>query len=340
MSVGVPAVSPAMLANDVQTLLRVEDLSIRVGAPGRRVQLVLGVDFSMARGERVALVGESGSGKSVTARALLRLDARPAIEGRVLLQGRDLLALNEREMAGVRGAGIGMAFQDAMTALDPIMPIGKQVMEPLVLRGVPAAQARQRAIEVLTELGVAHAQDRLGAYVHEFSGGMRQRVVLAMALIAQPQLLIADEPTTALDVRIQQQVLNLLDEIAERRKLSVLLITHDMGVVASFAERVLVMYSGRLVEDAPVDALFTQPFHPYTQGLLQAIPRVDRNLDQLVAVPGLPVPPSARPSGCAFHPRCPLATAQCASEVPAMRCFGMRRVACHRAEELGAGHAV
>ena len=233
-----------------------------------------------------------------------------------------------------------MAFQDAFTSLDPIMPVGEQLMEALIVQGVRRAQARERAVNLLTELGVTNAEGRMKAYVHEFSGGMRQRVVLAMALICEPKLLIADEPTTALDVRIAQQVLDVLEDAAARRELAVLLITHDMGVVASFAERVLVMYSGRIVEDANAESLFERPLHPYTEGLLGAVPRVDHSVARLVAVPGLPVPPSERPDGCAFHPRCAFATEVCRATVPPLRTFGLRRVACHHAEERGASNAV
>ena len=307
-------------------LLRVECLSVSL--PGG-VALVDGVSLTIHKGERVALVGESGSGKSVTAQAVLRLNDRLRIDGRVMLDGRDILSLSEREMAGVRGGRIGLAFQDAMVCLDPIMTVGDQIEESLRIRGVGRAEARRRAIAILTELGVHDAADRLGSYVHEFSGGMRQRVVLAMALVAQPDLLIADEPTTALDVRVQRQVLDLLDQFAANHALSVLLITHDMGIVASFADRVVVMYSGRIVEDASVFDLFERPLHPYTQGLLAAIPRVDRSQDELAAVPGSPVPPALRPSGCAFHLRCAKATEVCRTEVPPLETVGGRRVACH-----------
>jgi oligopeptide/dipeptide ABC transporter ATP-binding protein len=293
-----------------------------------------GVSFRIAPAECVALVGESGSGKSVTAQALIRLNPHARIDGRVTFGGRNLLELTERELADFRGARIGMAFQDAMTALNPIMPIGTQIMETLRIRGVGRKEARERAIAILTELGVAHAAERLGAYVHEFSGGMRQRVVLAMALIGAPDLLIADEPTTALDVRVQEQVLDVLDEFAASHALSVLLITHDLGIVASFADRVLVMYSGRVVEDSPINAIFAAPMHPYTIGLLAAVPRVDRNIDRLMAVPGTPVAPANRPEGCTFHPRCPFAVDRCRATAPELEQIGERRVACHRAREL------
>ena len=329
-----------MSRQDADVLLDVQSLHVRLPQGSSHTNLVENVSFRIHRAERVALVGESGSGKSVTARALMRLSPRLQVDGRVMLDGGDLLGLSERALCEVRGKRISMAFQDPFTSLDPIMKVGSQIMETLRIHGVSGREAHSRAVEILSELGMPDAASHMNAYVHEFSGGMRQRVVLAMALVGRPQLLIADEPTTALDVRIQQQVLDLLEGIAARRALSVLLITHDMGVVASFAERVIVMYSGRVVEDAPVDDLFPTPFHPYTRGLLKAIPRVDRDVDRLATVPGVSVAPGARPSGCAFHPRCSLATDPCRGTVPEMREFGLRRVACHHAEQLGASNVV
>jgi len=329
---------PASAEGD--TLVEVEGLTVDLPHRQGATRLVDGVSFRMKRAEKVALVGESGSGKSVTARALMRLNPKLTVAGRVVVDGIEVLGLPERKLGTVRGRRIGMAFQDAFTSLDPIMPVGEQLMEALVVHGVSRREARQRAVRLLAELGVTNAEGRMKAYVHEFSGGMRQRAVLAMALIGEPQLLIADEPTTALDVRIAQQVLDVLEDVAERRELAVLLITHDMGVVASFAERVLVMYSGRIVEDANVESLFARPLHPYTEGLLGAVPRVDRSVERLVAVPGVPVPPGERPAGCAFHPRCAAATDVCRGVVPPLRTFGSRRVACHHAEERGASDAV
>ncbi|WP_438752256.1 ABC transporter ATP-binding protein [Pararhizobium sp. O133] len=314
-------------------LLSVRDLSVSVPVAAGNVLIVDHVSFDLKKAERVALVGESGSGKSVLARAIMRLNDSYRINGRILLEEEDLTAKSEAHMRRVRGRRIGMVFQDAMTALDPIQPIGKQVMETLIIHGTPKRQARERAIAVLKELGVRDAAQRMNAAVHEFSGGMRQRVVIAMALIADPALLIADEPTTALDTRVQMQVLDLLDDISERRRLSVMLITHDMGVVASFADRVLVMYSGRIVEDAPVGRLFSAPLHPYSRSLLEAVPRIDHVVDRLPAVPGTPLPPILRPAGCAFHPRCALATDICRDIVPALRTLAdSRRVACHHAD--------
>jgi peptide/nickel transport system ATP-binding protein/oligopeptide transport system ATP-binding protein len=223
-----------------------------------------------------------------------------------------------------------------MSFLDPLMTIGDQVAETLRIRGVGKAEARKRALAVLDELGVDRAAERLDAYPHEFSGGMRQRVVLAMALVGEPRLLIADEPTTALDVRVQDQVLDLLDDVSTRRGLAVLFITHDLGVVAGFAERVMVMYSGRIVEDGDVASVFAKPNHPYTQGLIKAVPRIDQDLNTLYAIPGAPPPPLARPSGCPFHPRCDQRFDRCGKDLPALLPVGMSRVACHLLDGKGA----
>ncbi|MGE3912295.1 MAG: ABC transporter ATP-binding protein [Chloroflexota bacterium] len=297
-------------------LLEVDRLCIDVPTSSGHLRLVDSFDLSMAAGDRVALVGESGSGKTVTARAIMRLNHKLRVTGSVRLAGTELLSLSEREMTRIRGSRIGMVFQDPMDALNPLQTIGDQVAEPLRLRGTPRKEALERARAMLEELGVARAAERMKAYPHEFSGGMRQRVVLAMALIGEPDVLIADEPTTALDVRVQKQVLALLDEVQQRRKLAVLLITHDLAVVAGFADRVVVMYAGRKVEEHPTEQLFTAPAHPYAAALLQALPRIDRPTARLEPIPGAPPSPSARPPGCAFHPRCPAAIDICRQDVP------------------------
>jgi peptide/nickel transport system ATP-binding protein/oligopeptide transport system ATP-binding protein len=291
-------------------LVTVEQLAVDMplGRTGSSVRIVDRIDFSIGVGERVALVGESGSGKSLTARALMRLDRTAKLSGRIDFDGTDLLALSEREMGRLRGNSIAMVFQDPMSFLDPLMTIGDQVAETLRIRGVGRAEARRRALSVLDELGVDKAAERLDSYPHEFSGGMRQRVVLAMALVGEPRLLIADEPTTALDVRVQDQVLDLLDDVCARRGLAVLFITHDLGVVAGFAER---------------------PAHPYTAGLIRAVPRIDQDLSSLYAIPGAPPPPLARPTGCTFHPRCDSRFERCERQEPSLLTFGHRRVACH-----------
>jgi peptide/nickel transport system ATP-binding protein len=302
------------------TLVSVEKLTVDMplGRSGSGVRIIDGIDFTIGVGERVALVGESGSGKSLTARALMRLDALAKLSGKIDFDGTDLLKLSEREMGRYRGDSIAMVFQDPMSFLDPLMTIGDQVAETLRIRGVGKVEARKRALSVLDELGVDRAAERLDSYPHEFSGGMRQRVVLAMALVGEPRLLIADEPTTALDVRVQDQVLDLLDDVSTRRGLAVLFITHDLGVVAGFAERVMVMYSGRIIEDGEVGSVFANPKHPYTQGLIKAVPRIDQDLSTLYAIPGAPPPPMARPSGCPFHPRCDQRFSRCDKELPVL----------------------
>ncbi|WP_431907549.1 ABC transporter ATP-binding protein [Amycolatopsis thermoflava] len=311
-------------------LLEVDGLGLTATEPsGVDIELVRDFSLRVGAGERVALVGESGSGKSVTARALLRLDDGLRVDGSIRLSGRELTALSEAEMAPVRGSEIAMVFQDPLSALNPIMTIRDQVAEPLVARGAPRKQARRRAVELLGELGLADAERRARAYPHEFSGGMRQRVALAMALIGEPKLLVADEPTTALDVRVQQQVLGLLARVARERDLAVLLITHDVGVVAEFADRVVVMYSGRPVETAEVRALFTAPAHPYTRGLLAAVPTMS-STRRLVALPGTPPDPARRPPGCAFHPRCAVAVNACGADRPELADLGATHAAaCH-----------
>ncbi len=312
-----------------EALLEVVGLTVDMLAGDGSVRIVDSVSFSVGAGERVALVGESGSGKSVTARALMRLDRGARLDGRVVFDGTELLGLTDHAMNRRRGIDIGMVFQDPTSTLDPLMSIGDQVAETLRIRGVPRAEARSKALTILQELGVDHAAARMNAFPHEFSGGMRQRVGLAMALIGEPRLLIADEPTTALDVRVQEQVLDLLDLVSQRRRLAVLLITHDLGIVAGFADRVIVMYAGRIVEDAPVDRIFASPGHPYTKGLLGAVPRVDQERDRLTAIPGTPPQPWARPHGCAFHPRCPAQVAPCSILQPVLRGNDNVRVACH-----------
>jgi peptide/nickel transport system ATP-binding protein len=311
-------------------LLAVDDLTIRV--PGGPV-LVDGVSFTVGAGERLAIVGESGSGKSVTARGLLRLDGDLDIAGSVRHHGRQLLALTEREFTQVRGRQISMVFQDPLAALHPMRTIGDQVAEPLIVHGVGRRTAWQRARRMLDELGIPDAARRMRAYPHEFSGGMRQRVVMAIALVAEPDLLIADEPTTALDVRAQQQVLELLGRIAQERALAVLLITHDLGVVATFADRMLVMYAGRAVEQGSVSSLLRSPRHPYTAALHAAVPRLDTVPGTLVPLAGGMPGPAQRPGGCAFHPRCTVAVDACATTQPALLPIGRAgaQVACHLA---------
>ncbi|MFY7070142.1 ABC transporter ATP-binding protein [Nocardiopsis changdeensis] len=270
-------------------LLDIRGLTVSYPGPEGPVQVVCGVDLAVAAGERVALVGESGSGKSVTARSVLRLDPEARTGGRILLEGDDVLEMAPREVRRVRGARAGLVFQDPLASLNPVKTVGWQITQPLRIRGVGRREARRRAVDLLGRLGVADPGRRFDDYPHQFSGGMRQRVVIAIAVIAEPRLLIADEPTTALDVRVQAQVLELLEGLARERGMAVLLITHDLGIVAGFAQRVAVMRHGLIVEEADVDRLYTAPSHPYTRSLLDAVPRIgDRPGRRLGA--GAPVP--------------------------------------------------
>ncbi len=331
-----PAHDLAVGEHSPDPLLQLRSLSVDVGPVEHPTRLVDRVDLAVGRGERVALVGESGSGKSVTARAVLRLDRHVRLSGSIRLLGREITQLPEKRLREVRGRQVGMVFQDPMRALNPLMTVGEQVVESLRLAGQRRRPAAARARELLGELGVPNAAARMGAYPHEFSGGMRQRVVLAIALAGNPSLLIADEPTTALDVRVQEQVLQLLRRVAEERQLGILLITHDLAIVASFAQRVAVMYSGRIVHADPVRPLFAAPAHPYTTGLLAAVPRLDVRRQRLAAIPGSPPQPDARPAGCAFHPRCAAALPRCSDEQPEpVGTVGGGTVACHLAPRPG-----
>ncbi|WEY42315.1 ABC transporter ATP-binding protein [Paraburkholderia sp. SUR17] len=278
------------------------------------------VSLCVARNETVALVGESGSGKSVTALSILRLLPTAAARhggGQILFEGRDLSALSEAELAHVRGNQIAMIFQDPMTSLNPTMKVGDQIVEAIRQHhDVPYADARRQALAALREVGIPGAENRIDDYPHQFSGGMRQRAMIAMALACKPALLVADEPTTALDVTIQAQILALLAQLKAAHGMSVLFITHNLGVVAQIADRVAVMYAGEIVELADVDALFARPTHPYTQALLRAMPRVDLDIDAFQGIPGQAPTLSTMPSGCAFAARCPHRQARCEHEHP------------------------
>ncbi len=302
-------------------LLEVSQL--RVSFPGdgdRTLTAVDDVAFGIDRGELVALVGESGCGKSLTGLALLGLLPGGATLGRasvVRFDGTDLAGLGDAALRPYRGARIAMVFQDPMSSLNPVMRVGAQVIEAIrAHRDVPSAEARRRAIALLGEVGIADPGERVDAWPHQLSGGMRQRVMIAIALAGEPELLIADEPTTALDVTVQAQILELLDTIRAARGMAVLLITHDLGIVAGRAERVLVMYAGRIVESAATADLFRQPLHPYTRGLFGSLPRMDAAAGRLQPIPGAVPPPDRWPAGCRFHPRCPQAIERCRGEVP------------------------
>ncbi|HET7677116.1 MAG TPA: ABC transporter ATP-binding protein [Candidatus Limnocylindrales bacterium] len=338
-------------------LLDVDDLVVRFRTHEGTIHAVNGVSFELEEGETLGLVGESGCGKSVTNLAVMRLLPKPAgkVEGgRVIFDGQDLLALPEREMREVRGRDIAMIFQDPMTSLNPVLTIEEQMVETIrAHRQVSVADARQRAVELLSMVGIPHPADRLKSYPHQFSGGMRQRVMIAMALALEPKLLIADEPTTALDVTIQAQVLELLRDLTERAGTAVIVITHDLGVVAGITQRLNVMYAGHIVEAGTTDALFERPSHPYTVGLLHSIPRLDAPPgEKLIPIEGVPPDQRRAPTGCPFAPRCAWRLEVCWTEMPPLEpvdgsaevvLSGPRashRVACHNrptADEARAG---
>jgi oligopeptide/dipeptide ABC transporter ATP-binding protein len=307
----------------IAPLLQVEGLTVDFPAGARRVTVVRDVALAVGRGELVGLVGESGSGKTLTALSILRLVPPPGriAAGRVLLDGEDLLALPEARLRRVRGARVAMVFQEPATALNPVYSIGFQIAEAVrAHRRLSRRAALAEAARLLDLVALPAARRRLADYPHQLSGGQRQRVMIAMALAAGPDLLLADEPTTALDVTVQAQILELLERLRQELGLSVLLITHDLAVVAETCERVVVMYCGEVVEEASVEELFASPAHPYTRALLAALPRLGAApaRGKLAAIPGQVADPAARPSGCAFHPRCPEAFAPCAAREPAL----------------------
>jgi len=324
-------------------LLEVDCLQTHFGTLDGVIRAVDGLSFHIDHGETVAIVGESGCGKSVTSMSILRLVQEPPgkIAGRILFADRDLLALSEAEMRAIRGKDISMIFQEPMTSLNPVLTIGRQIGEAVRLHeGLSKREARQRSIEMLALVGIPEAARRIGEYPHQLSGGMRQRVVIAMALACNPRLLIADEPTTALDVTIQAQILELMRDLKRRVGAAIMLITHDLGVVAEMAERVIVMYAGRKVEEAAVDEIFARPMHPYTQGLLGAVPKLGSSLvldgrTRLAEIPGRVPSLGEKIVGCAFADRCPIATQLCREVEPAV---APKRdghlVACHYAQDL------
>jgi peptide/nickel transport system ATP-binding protein len=314
-----------------EPILTVRDL--RVGFASRRGTLVAvdGVSFDIAPGEVLGVVGESGAGKSLSGAAVIGLIEPPGriLSGEVHLSGRRIDNLPPEEMRKVRGRRIGMVFQDPLTSLNPLYRIGDQIVETIRAHvDVPEAQARERAIALLQEAGIQGARARIDSYPHEFSGGMRQRVVLALALCAEPDLLIADEPTTALDVSIQAQIITLLKRLCRERGTAVMLITHDMGVIADTADRVAVMYAGRIVEIGPVREVVQNPRHPYTKGLMGAIPTVGARTPRLVQIPGSMPRLAAIPPGCPFHPRCSQAFDRCRVERPERMAAGAAETAC------------
>ncbi|MFF5564490.1 ABC transporter ATP-binding protein [Streptomyces sp. NPDC012623] len=314
-------------------LLEVRDLQVEFHTREGVARAVNGVTYSVAAGETLAVLGESGSGKSVTAQAIMGiLDSPPGriTGGEVLFQGRDLLPLKEDQRRRIRGAQMAMIFQDALSSLNPVLTVGAQLGEMFIVhRGMNRRRARAKAVELMDRVRIPAAEERVDDYPHQFSGGMRQRIMIAMALALEPALIIADEPTTALDVTVQAQVMELLAELRRELDMGLILITHDLGVVADVADRIAVMYAGRIVETAPVHDIYKAPAHPYTRGLLESIPRLDQKGRELYAIKGLPPSLLNIPPGCAFNPRCPMAQDVCRTDVPPLFEAGEgRRSAC------------
>jgi oligopeptide/dipeptide ABC transporter ATP-binding protein len=325
------------------TAFEVEGLRVEFGGDASPLLAVRDVSFAVSAGETLAVVGESGSGKSVTALAAMGLLDPPGriTAGDVRLGGRSLVGLRDDQYRLVRGSELAMVFQDPLSALNPVLTIGAQVAEAVTAHGGSRAAGWKRALEMLERVGVAPAARLSRAYPHELSGGMRQRVLLAMALANEPKVLIADEPTTALDVTTQAQILDLVAELQREMGLAVVLVSHDLGVVAGIADRVVVMYAGRVVESGSTADLFTRAGHPYARGLLASVPRVDDARGTLSAIPGTPPDPARLPSGCAFHPRCPLAVARCRDAVPPdVVLSGGHVAACIFADEVSSGSPV
>jgi len=324
-------------------VLEVRDLRVRFPSEDGLVTAVDGVSFEVDANETLGIVGESGSGKSVTSLAILGLLPKSAqISGEVLFRGEQILGLSERKMQPIRGRRIAMVFQDALAALNPVQKVGDQIAEAITVHeDVPKGELRERVVNLLDVVGIPNPSQRVDQYPHEYSGGMRQRAMIAMSIANEPDVLIADEPTTALDVTIQAQVLEVLERIQDRTESSIMLITHDLGVVAGVADRVLVMYAGRQAEQSDVESIFYRPRHPYTQGLLRSLPRIDaRASDRLDRIVGQPPSLVAVPPGCAFHPRCPHARVpgRCNEERPELRPIDSPAhvAACHFAEEIAA----
>ncbi|MFJ9518156.1 ABC transporter ATP-binding protein [Kitasatospora sp. NPDC101801] len=303
-------------------LLDVRDLHVEFKTRDGLVKAVNGVNYSVSAGETLAVLGESGSGKSVTAQAIMGiLDMPPARipQGEIRFRGQDMLTMDKETRRQIRGQKIAMIFQDALSSLNPVLTVGFQLGEMFrAHRGASRKDAKAKAIELMDRVRIPAAKDRVGDYPHQFSGGMRQRIMIAMALALEPDLIIADEPTTALDVTVQAQVMDLLAELQAEYHMGLILITHDLGVVADVADKIAVMYAGRIVETAPVHELYARPAHPYTRGLLDSIPRLDQKGQELYAIKGLPPNLLHIPPGCAFNPRCPRAQDICRQEVPAL----------------------
>jgi len=322
-----------------EIVLRVNDLKTYFYTQDGIVKAVDGISFTLMHGETLGIVGESGSGKSVTALSILRLISDPPgriINGKIYLNGKDIFAIEEKRMQQIRGNEIAMIFQDPMTSLNPVFTIGNQIIETIMLHQKQnKTKARERTIDLLKDVGIPNPEQRINEYPHQFSGGMRQRAMIAMALSCNPKILIADEPTTALDVTIQAQILSLLNKIKENTGLSMIIITHDLGVIAEMADNIIIMYSGRVVEYSDVHTIFYNSLHPYTWGLLRSIPRLDEiKRERLIPIPGLPPSLIDIPSGCPFSPRCQYAKKVCFKTIPELRELRrFHRVACHLSDD-------
>jgi oligopeptide transport system ATP-binding protein len=323
----------------LEPMLEVRDLAVEIDTRAGVVKAVDGVSLSLRESETLAVLGESGSGKSVTALAIMGLLPKPAgriVSGEVLFRGRDLVRSSEAELRKVRGERISMIFQDPQSSLNPVLTVGYQIGEALRHhRSVPRREAKAAAIELMDRVHIPDARRRVNDYPHQFSGGMRQRVMIAMALAQEPEIVIADEPTTALDVTVQKQIMSLLKDLQEQHKMGLIFITHDLGVIADTADRLAVMYAGRIVETGTIREVYTKPAHPYTLGLMSSVPAVNQRADHLLPIEGSPPNLLSPPSGCSFHPRCSFARERCGHEDPELReVLPARRSACHYAEEV------
>ncbi|OAB86481.1 methionine ABC transporter ATP-binding protein [Janibacter melonis] len=321
------------------TLLEVDDLHVEFVTDDGVAKAINGVNFSLEAGKTLAILGESGSGKSVTAQAIMGILPMPPgriAGGAIRYCGEDLLTMPEDRRRSTRGPEISMVFQDALSALNPVFPVGWQIGEMFRKhRGMNKSDAYDEAVRLMERVNIPAARERVKAYPHQFSGGMRQRIMIAMAIALDPKVLIADEPTTALDVTVQAQIMELLEELQAEYNMGLILITHDLGVVADVADRIAVMYAGRIVEEADVHDIYANPAHPYTKGLLESIPRLDQKGQELAAIGGLPPNLMRIPSGCAFHPRCVLARETCVQERPPLEPVGLNRAAaCHYSQEV------
>ncbi|GGE32054.1 dipeptide transport ATP-binding protein DppD [Pullulanibacillus camelliae] len=300
-----------------ETILEIKDLHVSFTTYGGEVQAVRGVNVTLNRGETLAIVGESGCGKTVTSQSIMRLTAGNITKGSIRFKGKDLTRLTEKQMRDIRGSDISMIFQDPMTSLNPTLTVGKQIIEGVERhQNISRHDAERLALEIFDWVGIANGKERLKQYPHQFSGGMRQRIMIAMALVCKPSILIADEPTTALDVTIQAQILELFKEIQRETGVSIILITHDMGVVAQVSDRIAIMYAGKVVEIGRRKDIFYRPQHPYTKGLLHSIPRMDSEEDELIPIPGTPPDLFSPPKGCPFVARCPFAMEVCEQYQP------------------------